>query len=103
MKIKGDSTFIKEWKLSDFANDNHAVMQIGEFQRFIGKSYHKCIFTKEDGSKIFVNFFPKLGELTASEISEREKELRIGLTVSNKLYLHSNEDITSSWETVILN
>lgn len=103
MKIKEDSTFIKSWSLSTFAKENNALMQIGEFQRFLGKSYHKCIFIKNDGSKIFVKFFPKLGELTADEISKRSENLRIGLTVSNKLYLYNSFEKITSWETIILN
>ena len=98
---KERTTFIKSWKLSDFAS-NYSSMQIGKFQPIIGKARHKCIFTKNDGAKLFVKFLPALKEMTATEISEKKAELRIGLTISQDFYLYREGDSINYWEKVTL-
>ncbi len=92
--------FMKDWSLIDFTKEYGPKMQVGRFTKFNGKSYHKCIFTKDDGTQTFVRFFPQLGELTATEISNRKDELKVGLTVSKRFYLHS--DNVEIWENVNL-
>lgn len=101
LKKKNDTTFTKVWLLSNFISQYNYTMQVGEFQKFIGKPYHQCIFTKKDGTQLFVKFSPQLGELSPEEIIKRKDELVIGITISNKLYLHSSTDYTS-WTSVNL-
>lgn len=92
--------FMKNWSLSDFTKEYGPKMQIGRFTKITGKSYHRCIFTKENGTQTFVDFFPSLGELSATEISERKKELKVGLTVSKKFFLHNGN--VEIWENIQL-
>lgn len=99
--LKENNIFIQDWTLIDFAREFGPRMQVGEFYSIIsGKSYHKCVFTKPDGTKTFVSFFSQLGELNSQEISERKEELKVGITAFNKYYLHGNAE--NEWETVTL-
>nr|DAT97109.1 MAG TPA: hypothetical protein [Crassvirales sp.] len=102
MRTNDDITFIKSWSLSEYIADNNTIMQIGEFQTFWGKRHHKCIFTQTNGKQIFIDFFPSMGELSANQISENKNSLRIGLTVSKKLYLYNGKENVESWDTVNL-
>lgn len=54
------------------------------------------------GKQIFIDFFPSMGELSANQISENKDSLRIGLTVSKKLYLYNGKENVESWDTVNL-
>lgn len=102
MRTNDDRTFIKSWTLQEYIKDNNVTMQVGEFQTFWGKRYHKCIFTQNNGKQIFVKFFYSLVELSVNEISKRKTSLRIGLTVSKELYLYDDNESVDSWETVSL-
>lgn len=76
-------------------------MQVGTFTNgTTGEKYKACIFTQGDGTMTYVRFYSRLGELTPTEISKRKEELKVGVTVSNELYLH-NENV-EVWETINL-
>lgn len=97
---KENNIFIKDWTLIDFAKEFGPRMQVGEFYTISGKSYHKCVFTRPDGKQTYVGFFSQLGELTNQEISDRKNELKVGLTASQKYYLHDSN--VEMWEDVKL-
>ena len=89
--------FIEDYTLLDFAR-NHGNMSVGKFTNNQGKTYHKCLFTKEDGISTSVSFFSQLGELTPQEIKDRKYELFVGQMKSGKYYLHAKD--INLWEDV---
>ena len=53
-------------------------MQVGTFvNKITDESFKSCIFTAADGTKEFVAFSSKLGELTPAEIVRRKNELQV--------------------------
>lgn len=94
-----DKLFPNKWTLMEFAR-NFGHMQIGEFRNEYGIIYHKCSFTKEDGSIIYVSFFSQLGELTPEEVKNRKDELFVGQMESGKYYLYAKG--VKAWEDVCL-
>lgn len=93
--------FIENWSLMDFVKKWGPEMRVGTCtNRKTGEEYRACMFIKRDGTKTFVNFFSKLGELSASEISQRKKELKVGITEEGKYYLHNGN--VKAWEDVNL-
>ncbi len=75
-------------------------MQVGNFVNSnTGEEFKSCMFIKENGSYDYVGFHSQLGELTPAEISERKKELKVGLTNSGKYVLY---DHINDWEIVDL-
>ena len=63
------------WPLLTFAR-LHGKMQVGEFaNKETGEAFKSCIFTKPDGSRIFVAFSATMGELTPKEIAAMKDEL----------------------------
>lgn len=93
--------FIENWTLIDFAKKWGPEMKAGTcVNEKTGKYYKSCVFTQKDGTKTYVSFFHKLGELTASEILLRKDELKVGLTKNGKYYLHNGN--VKAWENVDL-
>lgn len=75
-------------------------MKIGTFVNSnTGEDFKSCMFLKKDGTYDYVRFHSQLGELTPTEISERKKELKVGLTESGKYVLYDHID---DWEFVDL-
>ena len=60
---------VDSWPLIEFARE-HGKMQVGEFaNKETGEVFKSCIFTKPDGTRTFVAFSVKLGELTPRQIA----------------------------------
>lgn len=96
---KTNTSILQSWPLLEFAK-NYVKMQVGDFVNSnTGKEFKSCMFLKEDGSYDYVGFHSQLGELTPAEISERKKELKVGLTQSGKYVLYDHID---DWENVDL-
>ena len=90
-----NSSILQSWSLLEFAK-NYVKMQVGNFVNSnTGEEFKSCMFIKEDGSYDYVGFHSQLGELTPAEISERKKELKVGLTESGKYVLY---DHVNDWE-----
>lgn len=96
---ENNTSILQSWSLLEFAK-NYAKMQVGNFVNSnTGEEFKSCMFIKEDGSYDYVGFHSQLGELTPAEISERKKELKVGLTQSGKYVLYDHID---DWENVDL-
>ena len=96
---ENNTSILQSWSLLEFAK-NYVKMQVGNFVNSnTGEEFKSCMFVKEDGSYDYVGFHSQLGELTPAEISERKKELKVGLTESGKYVLFDHID---DWETVDL-
>lgn len=96
---ENNTSVIQSWSLLEFAK-NYIKMQVGNFVNSnTGEEFKSCMFIKEDGSYDYVGFHSQLGELTPAEISERKKELKVGLTLSGKYVLYDHID---DWENVDL-
>ena len=94
-----NSSILQSWPLLEFAK-NYVKMKVGNFVNSnTGEEFKSCMFIKEDGSYDYVGFHSQLGELTPAEISERKKELKVGLTESGKYVLYDHID---DWEIVDL-
>lgn len=94
-----NSSILQSWSLLEFAK-NYVKMQVGNFVNSnTGEEFKSCMFIKEDGSSDYVGFHSQLGELTPAEISERKKELKVGLIQSGKYVLYDHID---DWENVDL-
>ena len=94
-----NSSILQSWSLLEFAK-NYVKMQVGNFVNSnTGEEFKSCMFIKEDGSYDYVGFHSQLGELTPAEISERKKELKVGLTQLGKYVLYDHID---DWENVDL-
>lgn len=65
------------WSLLAFARMK-GKMQVGNFVNSeTGEEFKSCVFTNTEGSRCFVAFSSKLGELTPAEISSRKNELQV--------------------------
>lgn len=65
------------WSLLAFAKMK-GKMQVGNFVNSeTGEEFKSCVFTDQEGSRCFVAFSSKLGELTPAEISSRKNELQV--------------------------
>jgi hypothetical protein len=65
------------WSLLAFAK-KHGKMQVGDFaNKDTGEVFKACIFTKPDGTRTFVAFAAKMGELTPKQIAEMKNELQV--------------------------
>ena len=96
---ENNTSILQSWSLIEFAK-NYVKMQVGNFVNSnTGKEFKSCMFIKEDGTYDYVGFHSQLGELTPAEISERKKELKVGLTESGKYILY---DHINDWENVDL-
>lgn len=88
------------WSLLAFARE-HGKMQVGEFaNKETGDVFKACIFTKPDGTRTFIAFSTKLGELTPKEIATQKDELYVVQLESGNYSLckRRNDD----WEDVAL-
>lgn len=96
---ENNTSILQSWSLLEFAK-NYVKMQVGNFVNSnTGEEFKSCMFIKEDGSYDYVGFHSQLGELTPAEISERKKELKVGLIQSGKYVLYDHID---DWENVNL-
>lgn len=94
-----NSSILQSWSLLEFAK-NYVKMKVGDFiNSNTGEEFKSCMFIKEDGTYDYVGFHSQLGELTPAEISERKKELKVGLTQLGKYVLY---DHINDWEIVDL-
>lgn len=94
-----NSSILQSWSLLEFAK-NYVKMKVGTFVNSnTGENFKSCMFLKKDGTYDYVGFHSQLGELTPTEISERKKELKVGLTESGKYVLYNHID---DWEFVDL-
>lgn len=94
-----NTSILQSWSLLEFAK-NYVKMQVGNFVNSnTGEEFKSCMFVKEDGSYDYVGFHSQLGELTPAEISERKKELKVGLTQLGKYVLYDHID---DWENIDL-
>lgn len=94
-----NSSILQSWSLLEFAK-SYVKMKIGTFVNSnTGENFKSCMFLKKDGTYDYVGFHSQLGELTPTEISERKKELKVGLTESGKYVLYNHID---DWEFVDL-
>lgn len=91
---------VKTWPLLDFARA-HGKMQVGEFaNKETGEVFKSCIFTKPDGTRTFVAFAAKMGELTPQQIAAMKNELQVVQLESGNYSLCKRA--TSGWEEVDL-
>ena len=91
--------FIENWPLLDFARQ-YGKMRVVQFvNSTTGEPFKICIFTK-NGCETKVYFFSRLGVLSPAEISQRQRELLVGKTAKNKLYLHNGN--VRKWQDVDL-
>ena len=94
-----NSSILQSWSLLEFAK-NYVKMQVGTFVNSnTGEEFKSCMFIKKDDTYDYVGFHSQLGELTPAEISERKKELKVGLTELGKYVLY---DHIEDWENVDL-
>lgn len=94
-----NTSILQSWSLLEFAK-NYVKMQVGNFVNSnTGEEFKSGMFVKEDGSYDYVGFHSQLGTLTPAEISERKKELKVGLTELGKYVLY---DHIEDWENVDL-
>lgn len=94
-----NSSILQSWSLLEFAK-NYVKMKVGTFVNSnTGEEFKSCMFLKKDGTYDYVGFHSQLGELTSAEISERKKELKVGLTESGKYILYNHID---DWEIIDL-
>lgn len=94
-----NSSILQSWSLLEFAK-NYVKMKVGTFVNSnTGEEFKSCMFLKKDGMYDYVGFHSQLGELTPAEISKRKKELKVGLTESEKYVLYDHID---DWEIVDL-
>lgn len=91
---------INVWPLLEFAKA-HGKMQVGEFaNKETGEVFKACIFTKpDDGTRTFVAFSTKLGELTPKQIADMKNELQVVQLESGNYSLCK---IDSGWKDVDL-
>ena len=93
------TSILQSWSLLEFAK-NYVKMKVGTFVNSnTGEEFKSCMFLKKDGTYDYVGFHSQLGKLTPAEISERKKELKVGLTESGKYTLY---DYIDDWEIVDL-
>lgn len=96
---ENNTSILQSWSLLEFAK-NYVKMKVGDFVNSnTGKEFKSCMFLKKDDTYDYVGFHSQLGELTPAEISERKKELKVGLTLSGKYVLYDHID---DWENVDL-
>lgn len=87
------------WPLLTFAKE-HGKMQVGDFQnKETGEMFKACIFTQPDGTRVFVAFSSKLGELTPKEIAAMKDELVVVQLESGNYSLFKRD---TTWEDVSL-
>ena len=92
---------VNVWSLLEFAKA-HGKMQVGEFcDKETGKVFKSCVFTQPDGTRTFVAFSTKLGELTPKQIVDMKNELQVVQLESGNYSLCKIGN--SSWENVIFN
>lgn len=76
-------------------------MQIGDFvNKEDGRAFKSCIFTDSKGTRTFVSFSSKLGELTPREIKQRKEALQVVQLESGNYSLCNQGENT--WEDVDL-
>lgn len=76
-------------------------MQVGEFKnKETGEQFKSCIFTDNNGSRTFVAFSSKLGELTPAEIAAQKDQLQVVLLESGNYSLCRQGQ--NNWEEVDL-
>ena len=96
---ENNTSILQSWSLLEFAK-NYVKMQVGNFVNSnTGEDFKSCMFIKEDDTYDYVGFHSQLGELTPTEISERKKKLKVGLTELGKYVLYDHID---DWENVDL-
>ena len=91
----------QSWSLMEFAKA-HGKMQVGEFKdKETGAIFKACIFTNpNDGTRTFVAFSTKLGELTPKEIAAQKNELYVAQLKSGNFSLYKKRN--NDWENVVL-
>lgn len=93
-KVSSRST----WSLTAFSKQ-FEKMQVGAFtNKETGEVFHSCVFTKEDGTKTFVSFSSKLGELTTEEIEDMKDDLYVVRSSSGHYSLKKNNK--RAWKNV---
>jgi len=76
-------------------------MQVGDFKnKETGEEFKSCVFTDNDGSRTFVAFSAKLGELTPAEIAAQKDQLQVVLLESGNYLLCRQGQ--NNWEDVDL-
>jgi hypothetical protein len=109
--LRGDTTMaqnnsnnnqgiINSWSLLAFAK-SHGKMQVGEFaNKDTGEVFKSCIFTDDAGSRCFVAFSSKMGELTPREIAAMKDDLQVVQLESGNFSLCKQGQ--NAWEDVDL-
>lgn len=78
MANNSKSTIVNSFSLIAFAKARGPKMQVGEFTNSqSGDKFKTCIFTNVEGSRCFVAFSTKLGELTPQEIATKKNDLQV--------------------------
>lgn len=91
---------MKSWSLIGFAKEFGPKMQVGEFvNEETGEQFHSCIFTSIEGTRTFVSFSSKMGELTPRQIAAQKADLQVVQLESGNYSLCKQG---STWEDVDL-
>ena len=91
----------KSWSLLEFAK-THGKMQVGDFKdKETGAIFKACVFTMpSDGTRTFVAFSTRLGELTPKEIAAQKDDLYVAQLKSGNYSLYKKKK--NDWEDVVL-
>lgn len=94
------SSIKNSWSLISFARQ-FGKLATGECTNHDTREVFKaCTFTKADGTRTFVSFSSKLGELTPREIAERQHSLQVVKLESGNYKLCNQGENT--WQEVAL-
>ena len=94
------SSIKNSWSLISFARQ-FGKLSVGPCTNHeTGEIFKACAFTKSDGTRTFVSFSSKLGELTPMEIAERQHNLQVVELESGNYKLCAQGE--SSWQDVEL-
>lgn len=87
------------WTLMAFAKA-HGKMSVAPCVSKDGNAFKSCVFTNDEGTKCFVGFSSKMGELTPAQIVAKKNDLQVIQLESDTFKLC--EQGTGSWEDVDL-
>lgn len=91
---------VNSWSLTSFAK-SHGKMQVGDFiNKESGDEFKSCIFTDAKGTRTFVAFSSKLGELTPRQIAAQKDTLQVVELESGNYSLCKQGD--NAWQDVDL-
>lgn len=90
-KEKLSGSFSRTWTLAEFSRE-FGSMQFSDSQinSDTGEVFTSCRFINNN-DKTYVNFHKSLGVLTKEEILRRQKELKVGQSLTGKYFFYTGE------------